>query len=93
MFIHWWWALWVASAILERVAARLYDRGDSLAQQKDAIAFSLASSVVTLAAGVLAIRLVSQITQRQRRRAARVAEAEPPPPPPPREPEPQLAAR
>jgi hypothetical protein len=77
-FVHWWWGLWLASFLLDRIArGLLYDRGRSLDAQKDAMIFALASSIVILAAGILAIRLVSQVTQRQRRRAAQL-EAAPP---------------
>lgn len=80
-FMRAWWAAWLIGGFLSQLAFRMalglgeqWDLGDFMAAERVLVIASLAS----LAAAVLATRLVRELDQRQRARAIRLAsEAQP----------------
>jgi hypothetical protein len=71
--IGWWWGLYLAAAFTTRYSVIKYNAATTVPEFKSALVISLVSSGLTVAAGVLGIRLVSQLTSRQRLRAETIA--------------------
>ncbi|WP_137993783.1 DUF4328 domain-containing protein [Streptomyces vilmorinianum] len=64
-----WWTFWVAGTVVDRIAARLYDRaetGDALAA---AAYWSLVAFALDIVAAVLAILFVRRLTSMQHHKA------------------------
>ncbi|MEU3605914.1 DUF4328 domain-containing protein [Streptomyces sp. NPDC035033] len=64
-----WWAFWVAGAVTDQVASRMYSRAETLDAWTTAAAWSLAGYLFTIAAGVLAILFVRRLTSMQHAKA------------------------
>ncbi|MFJ3609098.1 DUF4328 domain-containing protein [Streptomyces hydrogenans] len=64
-----WWGFWVAGAIVDRVASRMYKWAETLDEWTDAAAWSLAGYLLTIVAGVLAILFVRRLTSMQHAKA------------------------
>ena len=70
--VHWWWGIYLASFLRFTVTineAGLDDRDADLARTE------ALSSILTAVAGVLAVRFIGRVTERQRERAARAGAA------------------
>ncbi|MET9944149.1 DUF4328 domain-containing protein [Streptomyces sp. NPDC006341] len=65
-----WWVAWAASAVVERIAAALYERADTAESLREASAVGAVSSLLTAAAAVLAILFVRKLTSMQNTKAA-----------------------
>jgi Domain of unknown function (DUF4328) len=85
--IGWWWASWLGYNLLGNVA--LFSRGDTAASLRAGDTIEVASNVLGIVAGVLAVRIVLSVMDRQRVTAGEVivtpippAPAPLPPPPP-----------
>jgi hypothetical protein len=63
-----WWALFLLGNILDNVSARI--PSETVEHNRASIRWGLAGSIVALPAALLAVRVVSEITNRQRLRAA-----------------------
>lgn len=82
-FMAAWWAAWLLSNITANVAGRLFDPDSSAGLQVGAYAYGIAGAM-TVAAALLAIKVVSVITDRQEQRSVNIGRAvmvTPPPPP------------
>jgi hypothetical protein len=83
-YIGAWWGLWIVSNVISNIAGRL---ADSVKSDADVVLFGwlmLTASALTIAAGILCIRLVRDITNRQMLRYTsflELARFNPPPPP------------
>jgi len=78
-----WWGLWIVSNIFNNIAARASEASSTESIQLSGAVFA-ASGATGVAAAVLAIMVVRDITQRQELRFARIGlrrNQEPPPPP------------
>lgn len=64
-----WWTCFVVGAVVDRVAAALYKRAETMDAWTTAAAWSLAGYVFTIAAGVLALLLVRRLTSMQHAKA------------------------
>src|SRR3954470_4156136 len=62
-----WWALFIASTVAERLSAR--QPSDTIEHDRLATSYSLAASVLTIAAALVAVLVVTRVTARQRARA------------------------
>ncbi|WP_051902842.1 DUF4328 domain-containing protein [Streptomyces xanthophaeus] len=65
-----WWLVWVASAILDRIAGRLYLTSKSTEEVLNAYAFGIVSDLATIVAAVFAVVFVRKLTALQNTRAA-----------------------
>jgi Domain of unknown function (DUF4328) len=63
--IGWWWASWIVTAILGRVAATLFRDARTVDALGAASRWSLATSAGTIVAAILAIRVVRSVMRRQ----------------------------
>jgi hypothetical protein len=75
--VHWWWGLFVVAAILDRIAARAGGEMNTVDELGTSVRFSLVSTVASLVAAVLAVRVVLAITRRMDGRASTMANAPP----------------
>ncbi|MER8033629.1 DUF4328 domain-containing protein [Streptomyces hydrogenans] len=64
-----WWSFWVAGAVVDRVASRMYKGAETLDEWTTAAAWSLAGYLLTVVAGVLAILFVHRLTSMQHAKA------------------------
>jgi len=82
-YIGLWWGLWIASNIFSNIAGRFADPASLPDVAAIGVLFALAGWL-SVAAGVLCIKLVRDITTRQERRSTNLVnmhQYEPPPPP------------
>jgi hypothetical protein len=81
--IGWWWAVWIAGTVLDRVAAISLNRGEATVDGLiSGSRLFLASEVVTIVAGILAILIVRSVIGRQEGlQIAPVGDEVPPPRP------------
>jgi hypothetical protein len=68
----WWWALWVISYVVDTQSARMVVFPDTPSELFVGTALSLAGYVLSIPAGLLAMRVVRLTTERQETRAARL---------------------
>ena len=81
--VGWWWGLFLLSAALGRVSARIALAGDPTLQQlKLGSVASLISDLIDFPTAWLAIRIVGQINRWQNERASRLPAPTAAPPPP-----------
>ncbi len=79
--LHWWWAFWLLSSFVERLASRA-GRGDpDVSGLLAANGADIAGLVLDVIAALLAITVVRRTTERQRE-ALEAGVINPPPPPP-----------
>ena len=64
-----WWAGWIATIALSRVASQVYEQTDTVAGIRGATALYMAADLVNILAAVLAILFVRQLTRLQGERA------------------------
>ncbi|PYT00103.1 MAG: hypothetical protein DMF63_09045 [Acidobacteria bacterium] len=80
-----WWAMWIISNIADNVASRVYDPDTMDNIEISGIVF-IVSSVISIAAALLAMKVVWDITKRQTERFANLSSrgfvGDMPPPPP-----------
>jgi hypothetical protein len=72
--VGWWWGLFIAGGILDRISGRMYAGATTAPAELSATYAALISSLLTAAAAVLAIQLMRQLTRRQRARAERIGQ-------------------
>lgn len=65
-----WWALWIVLGFLNRVASRLSLNADTLDEDRSATIVAMISEPVLIVTALLAVRVVTMITDRQNERAA-----------------------
>ena len=66
--IGWWWATWIVSNVIDRVAFRMATRaGDDPDQQAAALWAEMTSAAVSIVAAVLLVRLIRRVTELQAR--------------------------
>jgi hypothetical protein len=63
--IGWWWALWIATLVLERVASAVFTGASTLDSLISSSRLYLAYEVVVIIATILAIAIVRAVNQRQ----------------------------
>jgi Domain of unknown function (DUF4328) len=63
--IGWWWASWIATAVLGRVAATLFRDARTVDALGAASRWSLATTAGTIVAAILAIAIVRSVVRRQ----------------------------
>lgn len=81
--IGWWWGWWVGGTVLDRVAASVLNREQTTLEGSiSGSRLLLATEVVTIVAGILALVLVRSVIARQEGLQARRVEDEVPPPRP-----------
>ncbi|MGW8778153.1 DUF4328 domain-containing protein [Streptomyces sp. NPDC055796] len=64
-----WWAVWVVSAVSDRVFSTMYGRAETPEALRDASAVGMVTDLVTVAAAVLAIVFVRKLTAMQTTKA------------------------
>ncbi|MFF4104555.1 DUF4328 domain-containing protein [Streptomyces sp. NPDC001903] len=64
-----WWAVWVVSALSDRVFSTMYGRAETPEALRDASAVGMVTDLVTVAAAVLAIVFVRKLTAMQTTKA------------------------
>ncbi|MFE7480067.1 DUF4328 domain-containing protein [Streptomyces sp. NPDC057552] len=64
-----WWAAWAVSLILDRVAARMWDRAEEPGEIVDSLALVMAADALDIVAAVLAVLFVRALTRMQVARA------------------------
>jgi hypothetical protein len=64
-----WWAVWVLSALSDRLFSALYGRAETPGALRDASAVGMVSDLLTVAAAVLAIVFVRKLTAMQTAKA------------------------
>jgi hypothetical protein len=76
--VHWWWAVFILSWLVDRVVVALLRHGSSTVEGLRTLSIArLASDSVGLVLGLLCFELVRRATRRQQARAARLAAAPP----------------
>ena len=69
--LHWWWALWLLSAITWRIFDNS-SRASSLDSLRTSTVILAISALIGFGAAVLAMVVVGRLTQRQEQRAAKL---------------------
>lgn len=77
--IHWWWALWILSAVVGNVSSLVYREAETLSEQLSASVGAILANVVGIAAAVMAMLAVRAITIRQEEREEMLSQPEPEP--------------
>jgi hypothetical protein len=72
--LGWWWGLFIAGGILDRISGRMYNSAVTAPEELTATYVALISSLLTAASAVLAIQVMRQITRRQQARAERIGQ-------------------
>ena len=67
--IDWWWAFWLISSFLGNIVGRVYWRAEELEEFRTADYLDVATSVMSIVAALLCIKVVREITRRQGERA------------------------
>ncbi|MFE2290121.1 DUF4328 domain-containing protein [Streptomyces sp. NPDC059452] len=67
--LHLWWAVWVAAVILDRIAARTWERAEEPGEIVDGLALVLAADALDIVSAVLAVLFVRALTRMQVARA------------------------
>ncbi|HEX5938576.1 MAG TPA: DUF4328 domain-containing protein [Actinomycetota bacterium] len=80
--LGWWWAAWLAQAVVGRIAAAMLNEAESVAAVATGSRFALLTVLLTIAAAVFAIVVVRSIVARQEGLEATGVDADPPPPRP-----------
>jgi hypothetical protein len=75
--LGWWWALFIISNIVGRISARMPT--NTIKQDRTSTTWDVAFSLLTIAAAVLAILVVTRITARQQARADNLRDLPPKP--------------
>ncbi|PRH79670.1 hypothetical protein C6N75_08300 [Streptomyces solincola] len=78
--LHLWWALWLASLLMDRFAGRAYDRAETAQKIMDAAQALALSEAVSVAAAVCAVLVVRRLTALQHAKALRGPQTLPAPP-------------
>lgn len=81
-YIGFWWGLWITSNIASNIAGKVYDPDNIKTSAASGYIFMIAA-IFSIAAAVLAVMIVRDITQRQELRAANIGRLREGPPPPP----------
>lgn len=79
-YMVWWWVLWVIANILSNVAGRTLDAARPETIKISGIVF-IVNAILNIVAGILAIHVVRDITDRQDLRIRKVGMIAPPAPP------------
>jgi hypothetical protein len=74
--VHWWWGAWVVANLLGNLSFRLFDDARTLDAERSAVAVDIAAGISFVVAGVLALRFVRAVTEREAARAADLHGAE-----------------
>lgn len=74
--VHWWWAAWLVAGLLGNLSFRLIDDARTLDAERTAVAVDIAAGISYVVAGVLALRFVRAVTEREAARAAALHGAE-----------------
>jgi Domain of unknown function (DUF4328)/Septum formation len=74
--VHWWWAAWLVANLLGNLSFRLIDDARTLDAERTAVAVDIAAGISFVVAGVLALRFVRAVTEREAARAAALHGAE-----------------
>jgi Domain of unknown function (DUF4328) len=80
--IGWWWAAWLAAAVLGRVGAAMVGEATTIESVRSGSRVLLLAELVILAAAILAIVLIRSVMDRQGRLRERIAGPGRPPPRP-----------
>ncbi|HZS08652.1 MAG TPA: DUF4328 domain-containing protein [Blastocatellia bacterium] len=81
-FINAWWGCWVASCLIGYGSSQLSAKASIVADRRLADWFSVISEALSIAAAILAIRVIRSITARQEESSQRIRGIGQPPPPP-----------
>ncbi|ROQ66601.1 uncharacterized protein DUF4328 [Streptomyces sp. 840.1] len=68
--INQWWGAWVATLLFGRIASQRYDQAEQPQEIMDAASMMMVSDLLDIAAAILAIRFVRELTRMQGERAA-----------------------
>jgi hypothetical protein len=68
--VHWWWAAWLVANLLGNLSFRLINDARTLDAERTAVAVDIAAGISYVVAGVLALRFVRAVTEREAARAA-----------------------
>jgi hypothetical protein len=68
--VHWWWAAWLVANLLGNLSFRLINDARTLDAERTAVAVDIAAGISFVVAGVLALRFVRAVTEREAARAA-----------------------
>ena len=74
--VHWWWAAWLVANLLGNLSFRLIDDARTLDAERTAVAVDIAAGISFVVAGVLALRFVRAVTEREAACAAALHGAE-----------------
>jgi len=74
--LHWWWAAWLLSLVVWRASAVMASDATAVDDLKSAAVATTTGDLMTLISGVLAIIVVSMLTERQTKWAATYLNAE-----------------
>jgi Domain of unknown function (DUF4328)/Septum formation len=74
--VHWWWAAWLVANVLGNLSFRLLDDAGTLDAERTAVAVDIAAGISFVVAGVLALRFVRAVTEREAACAAAIHGAE-----------------
>ena len=86
--IGWWWASWLGYNLIGNVA--LFSRGETASSLRTGDTIEVAANVLGVVAGVLAIRIVRSVMDRQQVAAGEAGTVSIPPPPAPLPPPPPV---
>lgn len=78
-----WWITWLAANFIGRAASRFGDKAETLDAMQWATWAAILADLLSIAAALLAVRVVRSIDRRQEERARHVSYARNVPPPPP----------
>jgi hypothetical protein len=70
--VHWWWAAWLVANLLGNLSFRLLNDARTLDAERTAVAVDIAAGISFVIAGVLALRFVRAVTEREAACAAAV---------------------
>jgi hypothetical protein len=74
--VHWWWAAWLVANLLGNLSFRLINDARTLDAERTAVTVDIAAGISFVVAGVLALRFVRRVTEREAARAAALHGAE-----------------
>jgi Domain of unknown function (DUF4328) len=70
--VHWWWATWLVANILGNLSFRLITDARTLDAERSAVAVDIAAGIAAVVAGVVALRFVRAVTEREAELAAAI---------------------
>jgi eukaryotic-like serine/threonine-protein kinase len=74
--VHWWWAAWLVGGLLGNVTFRLITDARTLDAERVAVAVDIVAGISYVVSGVLALRFVRAVTEREAACAAAIHGAE-----------------